>query len=173
MKLHLPNKLRAALLACFTFVATTVGSASADFVWIGEDNFTADVWNNPSNWELTDGTTYPAGGTGPATPNSNGWARLVFNGKSGTTPLLEGWEFKIDVTQGSTIATSVKKLQGGCSINVEQGSTLTLTLQGGGNDGGSVAVGLGGTFKMILNRDKGGGGYNGELRRHSHGFRCP
>jgi len=156
MKLHLPHKLRAALLACFTFVASTVGSASADYVWIGEDNFTAGNWNVQDNWEMTGNSAYPSGGSGPATPDSNAFDKLVFDGKGGTTPLLEGWTFQLDVTGNVEITTSVKKFQGGCSVNVEKGSKLNLTLEGSANDGNAVAVGLGGTFNMILNRDKGG-----------------
>ncbi|MBQ9094816.1 MAG: hypothetical protein IJY53_00585 [Akkermansia sp.] len=143
MKLHLPNGLRKAVMACMAAISTlttTIGTgiitggavtymlaavpqAEASYVWNGGmGNKTADDWKTESNW-TADGSTWNATGTGPGTTNSNMWDEIVLTGNGSADSLVfgaadsrvvqEGWNPKFNLSGGATLYAQYKKLQGG------------------------------------------------------------
>lgn len=56
-----------------------------------------------------------------------------------------------------------KKFQGGCSIDIDQSSTLTFNSYNGGNDGGRTTLNNYGTFNLAYTKSQGGEGFYANL----------
>lgn len=122
------------------------GMAHADFVWNGGESITQELWQTESSWSITGSDSWPSAGTGPGTPNSNAWSLISVSGANGSISQLEGWTLKLALQNGADLTVgNVKKFQGGCFIDIDQSSTLTL-------DGGT-ASGLTSDGHQILTRN--------------------
>ena len=110
------------------------GIAHADFIWNGGESITQELWQTESSWTVTGSDSWPSAGTGPGTPNSNAWSLISVSGASGSITQLEGWTLKLALQNGADLTVgNVKKFQGGCSIDIDQSSTLTFNSYNGGN----------------------------------------
>ncbi len=56
-----------------------------------------------------------------------------------------------------------QKFQGGCTINIDQSSALTINGFSGGNDGGITTLNNYGTFNLAYSKSQGGEGFNVNL----------
>lgn len=97
---------------------------------------------------------------GPGTPNSNAWSLISVSGASGSISQLEGWTLKLALQNGADLTVgNVKKFQGGCSIDIDQSSTLTFNSYDGGNDGERTTLNNYGTFNLAYTKSQGGEGF--------------
>ena len=136
------------------------GMAHADFVWNGGENITQELWQTESSWSITGSDSWPSAGTGPGTPNSNAWSLISVSGANGSISQLEGWTLKLALQNGADLTVgNVKKFQGGCSIDIDQSSTLTFNSYNGGNDGGRTTLNNYGTFNLAYTKSQGGEGF--------------
>ncbi len=146
------------------FAAAAMGaSAHAGFVWNGGETITQDLWQTESSWTLTDGTTWPTGGNGPLTPDSNAWNGVTVANASGTVDTFEGWALGLTLQNANLTVTNLKKLQGGCTLNLDTTSVLTVNSFSGGNDGGSATLNVEGIFNITYGKDQGGDGFTANL----------
>lgn len=112
-----------------------IGSALAQYTWIGGSTFDATSWAGLDNWNGISATTMP--GTGPGTPNSNLWNEMSIIGTdgrvTGTTPLLEGWNIRMVLDNADVTVSNLNKVQGGESkyFTLKGSSTLTVNFQFG------------------------------------------
>lgn len=153
MKLHLPNGLRVALMAC---LAGASGVAYADYVWNGGDTITDEAWNNHDNWTLTDGYTLPTADKGPGVPNSDAWKMISISNASGSVGTLEGWNFGLSLSSSTLTVENIKKIQNGgdwttAPITLDN-SSLTLNIGDGHQN--SMDISLNNGSRMILNLSK-------------------
>ena len=164
MKLHLPKGLLVAVLA-----VVSASSSWAGYEWTGNtenpsSSYTAEDWTKSDYWNLTDGSTWNTGGTGPGTPNSNMWDAVTIKGNgtensltigsAGSRIKLEGWTPKYEIKDGATLYAHFKKFQGTPKwLEITNGSTLDAQLGGNdftGNDGDSITVDVGDDSDFIL-----------------------
>ena len=137
------------------------GMAHADFVWNGGESITQELWQTESSWSITGSDSWPSAGTGPGTPNSNAWSLISVSGASGSISQLEGWTLKLALQNGADLTVgNVKKFQGGCSIDIDQSSTLTFNSYDGGNDGERTTLNNYGTFNLASSN---GSSYNAKI----------
>ncbi|MFR4436160.1 MAG: PEP-CTERM sorting domain-containing protein [Akkermansia muciniphila] len=61
------------------------------------------------------------------------------------------------------MARYIKKFQGGCSIDIDHSSTLTVNRYNGGNDGGRTTLNNYGTFNLAYTKNQGGEGFYANL----------
>lgn len=140
------------------------GIAHADFIWNGGESITQELWQTESSWTVTGSDSWPSAGTGPGTPNSNAWSLISVSGASGSITQLEGWTLKLALQNGADLTVgNVKKFQGGCSIDIDQSSTLTFNSYNGGNDGGRTTLNNYGTFNLAYTKNQGGEGFYANL----------
>ena len=140
------------------------GMAHADFVWNGGESITQELWQTESSWSITGSDSWPSAGTGPGTPNSNAWSLISVSGANGSISQLEGWTLKLALQNGADLTVgNVKKFQGGCSIDIDQSSTLTFNSYNGGNDGGRTTLNNYGTFNLAYTKSQGGEGFYANL----------
>ncbi|MGN0860353.1 MAG: beta strand repeat-containing protein, partial [Candidatus Spyradosoma sp.] len=133
--------------------AATMGtSAYAGFVWNGGATITQEFWQTESSWTLTDGTTWPTGGNGPLTADSKAWSGVTVANASGTVDTFEGWALGITLQNANLTVTNLNKLQGGCTINLDADSVLTMTLNGNGTLRNAVTVNTEGVFNLELGK---------------------
>lgn len=146
------------------FAAAAMGaSAHAGFVWNGGETITQDLWQTESSWTLTDGTTWPTGGNGPLTPDSNAWDGVTVSNASGTVDTFEGWALGLTLQNADLTVANLNKFQGGCTLNLDAASVLSMTLNGSGTLGGNVTVNTEGVFNLALGRTYDGGGFIANL----------
>lgn len=138
--------------------------AQAAFVWIGGEITTA-AWNNQYNWAITGNTSFGGdlgnwGSSGPGTPGSDKWDQITLNSASGSIDRLEGWTLKLRLINSSLTSSMIKKLQGGCSVEIDADSVLTLKNFGGenGNDGETCVLDCDGVFNLEYSKNQGGEG---------------
>lgn len=140
------------------------GMAHADFTWNGGDSITQELWQTESSWTISSDDSWPSTGTGPGTPNSNAWSLISVSDASGSISQLEGWTLKIALHNNADLTVgNVKKFQGGCSIHIDQSSTLTFSSYNGGNDGGRTTLDNYGTFNLAYTKSQGGEGFYANL----------
>ena len=140
------------------------GMAHADFVWNGGESITQELWQTESSWSITGSDSWPSAGTGPGTPNSNAWSLISVSGANGSISQLEGWTLKLALQNGADLTVgNIKKFQGGCSIDIDQSSTLTFNSYNGGNDGGRTTLNNYGTFNLAYTKSQGGEGFYANL----------
>lgn len=140
------------------------GMAHADFVWNGGEIITQELWQTESSWSITGSDSWLSAGTGPGTPNSNAWSLISVSGANGSISQLEGWTLKLALQNGADLTVgNVKKFQGGCSIDIDQSSTLTFNSYNGGNDGGRTTLNNYGTFNLAYTKSQGGDGFYANL----------
>ena len=140
------------------------GIAHADFTWDGGSDITQQLWQTESSWIISESDSWPAAGTGPGTPNSNAWSLISVSNASGSITQLEGWTLKLALSNGADLTVgNVKKFQGGCTINIDQSSALTINGFSGGNDGGITTLNNYGTFNLAYSKSQGGEGFNVNL----------
>lgn len=136
------------------------GIAHADFTWNGGSSITQELWQTESSWIISGSDSWPTAGSGPGTPNSNAWSLISVSGASGSITQLEGWKLALALSNGADLTVgNVKKFQGGCSIDIDQSSTLTINSYSGGNDGGSTTLNNYGTFNLAYSKSQGGEGF--------------
>ncbi len=146
--------------------------AFADYTWnTSNTTITQDLWQTESSWTLSGSSSWPSSGTGPGTPNSNAWDKIVIAGTSdtkvsGSIDTLEGWALKLELTNADLTVGQLKKFQvesGGCSISLDKDSVFTVSNFSGGNDGGSVTLTNEGTFNLTLGKGQAGDGFKADL----------
>lgn len=115
------------ILTSLLAAAAMETSAYAGFVWNGGENITQALWQTETSWTLTDGTTWPTGGNGPLTPDSNAWSGVTVANASGSVGTFEGWALGLTLTNAGLTVSTLKKLQGGCTLNLDAGSVLTVS----------------------------------------------
>ncbi|MGN0885339.1 MAG: beta strand repeat-containing protein [Candidatus Spyradosoma sp.] len=152
------------LLITSLLAAATMGtSAYAGFVWNGGE-ISQELWQTESSWTLTDGTTWPTGGNGPLTAGSNAWSGVTVANASGTVGTFEGWALGLTLQNANLTVTTLNKLQGGCTLNLDAGSVLTISqYSSAGNDGGLTTLNIEGVFNLTYNKNQGGEGFVANL----------
>ena len=154
-------------LSTLIAAAAMTATAYADYVWSGGEKITQELWQTEASWSLTDGSTWPANGTGPLTPNSNVWAGVTVSNASGSVDLFEGWALGLTLTNANLTVGTVKKFQGGGTIIIDADSTLTFSALGGeggtGNDGSTITLNNEGVFNLAYAKDQGGEGFEANL----------
>ena len=152
------------LLITSLLAAAAMGtSAYAGFVWNGGETITQELWQTEDSWTLTDSTTWPTSGTGPLTPTSDAWDGATVANASGAVNTLEGWTLRLTLQNANLTVTNLKKLQGGCTLNLDAGSVLTVNNFSGANDGGSTTLNVEGVFNLAYNKNQGGDGFIANL----------
>ena len=152
------------LLITSLLAAAAMGtSAYAGFVWNGGAAISPDLWRAESSWTLTGSTTWSGLGEGPLTPNSNAWDGATVANASGAVNTLEGWALRLTLQNANLTVTNLKKLQGGCTLNLDAGSVLTVNNFSGANDGGSTTLNVEGVFNLAYNKNQGGEGFIANL----------
>ncbi|MFR4222368.1 MAG: hypothetical protein ACLT38_00715 [Akkermansia sp.] len=63
---------------------------------------------------------------------------------------------------------NIKKFRGGCSIDIDQSSTLTFNSYSGGNDGGRTTLDNYGTFNLAYTKSQGGERILRQFGSHGH-----
>ncbi len=142
-----------AVTACFA--AALGASAYADYVWNGGPVITPELWAQQSSWTLTDGSTWSGLGGGPCTQGSNMWDDLTLADATGTAGTLEGWSATYNLTNTHLTVTQLRKLQGGCTIDIDKDSSFTIDNFGGANDGGTTVINNEGEFNITLGKHAG------------------
>ena len=155
------------LLITSLLAAATMGtSAYAGFVWNGGAAIRPDLWQAESSWTLTDGTTWPTSDSraaGPLTPYSNAWNGVTVANASGTVGTFEGWTLGLTLQNANLTVTTLNKFQGGCTLNLDAASVLSMTLNGSGTLAGNVTVNTEGVFNLALGKTYDGGGFIANL----------
>ncbi|MGN0835576.1 MAG: beta strand repeat-containing protein [Candidatus Spyradosoma sp.] len=152
------------LLTSLLAAAAMSVPAYAGFVWNGGETITQDLWQTEASWTLTGTTTWPTGGNGPLTPNSNAWNGVTVANASGTVDTFEGWALGLTLQNANLTVTTLNKLQGGCTLNLDAGSVLTVSqYSSAGNDGGSTTLNVEGVFNLVYNKNQGGEGFVANL----------
>ncbi|MGN0835386.1 MAG: beta strand repeat-containing protein [Candidatus Spyradosoma sp.] len=155
---------RKLFLSSLLAAATMSVPAYADFIWNGGETITQDLWQTEASWALTGTTTWPTGGNGPLTPNSNAWNGVTVANASGTVDTFEGWALGLTLQNANLTVTTLNKLQGGCTLNLDAGSVLTVSqYSSAGNDGGSTTLNVEGVFNLVYNKNQGGEGFVANL----------
>ena len=196
MKLHLPNLLRNAVLACITAVAgisTTLGTAAfmggvvafsiapqaqADSIWIGGTGTKeASAWAAQGNLNLSGGNW---AGSGPGTSNSNLWDPIRISGgneglvigSANDKVLLEGWNTRVALDAKTTLYVDTNKFQGNQAGNIwftaNNDSHLYLKRRGGHMDAARFDVGAGSSVDFDVSN--GGGALTINLNHASAAF---
>ncbi len=129
--------------------------AHADYVWNGGATITPELWAQQSSWILTDGTTWTGLGSGPGTQNSNMWGGIVIADAAGTVGTFEGWNATYRLTNTQLTVTQLRKLQGGCTIDIDKDSSFTIDNFSGANDGGVATINNDGQFNITLGKHAG------------------
>ncbi|MGF0069014.1 beta strand repeat-containing protein [Candidatus Spyradosoma sp. SGI.093] len=155
------------LLITSLLAAAAMGtSAYAGFVWNGGAAIRPDLWQLESSWTLTDGTTWPTSDSraaGPLTPYSNAWNGVTVANASGTVGTFEGWALGLTLQNANLTVTTLNKFQGGCTLNLDAASVLSMTLNGSGTLAGNVTVNTEGVFNLKLDKNYTGGGFVANL----------
>ncbi len=146
--------------------------AFADYTWnTTNTTITQELWQTQDSWSLS-GSSWTGTGTGPGTPNSNMWDKIVVAGTdetkvSGSINTLEGWALKLELKNADLTVGQLKKLQSNssCSISLDKNSVLAISNFGpsGNNDGNSVTLTNEGTFNLTLGKNQGGAGFKADL----------
>jgi len=153
------------------FLLALSGAAMADYVWKGGEDITTDKWADQANWELTNGSEWKTGGSGPGTTNSNMWNPIRISNASGTIGAnnktegkIEGWTLDLTLESTDLTITWITKFQGGCTLDIDQKSSLTISEYWGGNDGEAITLNNRGSFTLgYSTRQQGGNGFNMNL----------
>ncbi len=151
--------------------AAMTSTAFADYTWNATNTtITQELWQTGDSWTLSDGSSWKTVGTGPGTPSSNMWDKIVVDGSSGnkisgSISSLEGWALKLDLKKTELTVGQLKKLQSNdvCSISLDKDSVLTVSNFSGGNDGNATTLTNEGTFNLTLGKGQGGDGFNADL----------
>ena len=145
------NKI--ATTAC---IAAALGlCARADYVWKGGATITPELWAQQSSWTLTDGTTWTGHGNGPCTQGSNMWDGITIADAAGTVGTFEGWNATYRLTNTQLTVAQLRKLQGGCTIDIDKDSSFTIDNFSGANDGGVATINNDGQFNITLGKNAG------------------
>ena len=116
----------------------TTGSSAVD----------ATKWKTQTNWSIVDNTW----STGPGYSGSNMWSPIYLQDVTATGIAFEGWNLRLKLVNSSLTATTVKlQTNMASTIDVDETSTLNLTLSSTNNNGwtrtfnidGNLTIGMG------------------------------
>ncbi len=140
----------------FTIILYSLSSlAFAGYTWNGGTEITTEGWGTESNWTLSGDSSWEAGKNGPGTTNSNMWDDIYISNATGTIGSssdtenrLEGWKLKLHLEQSNLTFYRTFKFQGGCTIDIDSLSSLTINEYWGGVDGDYIYLNNAGSFTL-------------------------
>ena len=107
----------------------------------------ATEWKTQSNW--VHGNVWNS--NGPGYSNSNMWLPIYLNGVTATGIEFEGWALQLKLVNSSLTATTKKiQTEGTLTIDVDEESTLDLTLTSSNNNDGTHIFNIDGALTINM-----------------------